>query len=164
MGPSRSSASHPKVPCFATFEMRRWSKKINTKLQKSSQTISLVLDVPTYKKTKKKMVPPHQKSQKVLVKNQKIMSFSRKNLKNFKATGIIIQPPMTYRPMGPMGPHPTCTTLNRSQLQPPGKCNMPLVPLTSCGNAKLPTQVFGGNSTPEKKTNAPQEMHHKTRF
>ena len=23
MGPSRSSASHPKVPCFATFEMRR---------------------------------------------------------------------------------------------------------------------------------------------
>ena len=64
MGPSRSSASPPKVPCFATFEMRRWSKKITTKLTKSSQTISLVLDVPTYKEAQKQRVPPHQKSQK----------------------------------------------------------------------------------------------------
>ena len=65
---------------------------------------------------------------------------------------------------GAHGPHPTCTTLNRSQLQPPGKCNMPLVPLTSCARNFLRFGVSGETPHPRKKTNAPQKMHHKTRF
>ena len=127
MGRSRSSASHPKMPCFATFEMRRWSKKITPKLNESSQTVSLVLDVQNVRKAPQRKLSSGPKIPKVLVKK------SCQNQKNPHEKGHrIITNPMTHVA------HPTCTTLNRSQLQPLGKFNMPLAPLTSCGKKNIP--------------------------
>ena len=152
IGPSRSSASPPKVPCFATFEMRRWSKKINTKLTKSSQTISLVLDVPTYKKAKKKNGPPAPKIPKSVGQKSKNHVILKKKPQEFQGHRDHHPTPHDISAHGAHGPPPHLYHLEPLPTPATGQVQHAFGAADVLRQRETSvTGGFGGNSTPEKK-------------